>query len=128
MKIICVDDEKIALQSILLSLEEIPAVTEKIGFNTPAKCLEYLEDNTADVAFSDINMRKMDGLTLAKAVNAENIIEKDRTGICINKEQIDCDYFNFLDGDVKAVNSYTGEYMSNYYWGEFTIGFLDSKI
>ena len=264
MKVICVDDEKIALESILYTLNEIEEVTEKIGFRSPEKCLEYLEENSADAAFLDISMRKMNGLALAKlikekrpeiyiifltgyseyalqafklhasgyllkpastediqeelaniknehsnydtkkririqtfgnfevfadekpipfirskskevlaylvdrkgakaslseiagilwedgmydrsrqkqmqcfisdlvkslkAVHAEEILVKDRTGIMIMKDLVDCDYFRFLEGDAKAVNAYMGEYMSSYYWGEFTIGALDSKI
>lgn len=264
MKIICVDDEKIALESILFSLNKIPSVKETLGFNKPNLCLDYLKENTADVAFLDINMRQMNGLSLAKAikelrpeihiifltgyseyaldafklhasgyllkpaslgdiqaelehikdspseiqggnrvriqtfgnfeifvdhkpvsfsrskskeilaylvdrkgaraslseiasvlwedgiydrsrqkqmqnfiselmkslsaVNASDIIEKNRTGILIDASKVDCDYFSFLNGDIQAVNTYTGEYMTNYYWGEFTLGYLESKM
>ncbi|MCP1102047.1 two-component system LytT family response regulator [Aequitasia blattaphilus] len=262
MRVVCVDDEKIALKNILLSLEEIESVTEKEGFTNPLKCLEYLKEHKADVAFLDIHMREMNGLEMAKqvkdidsdisiifltgyseyaveafkqhvsgyllkpagvdeirkeleyvkkdqvtelkkgvvmqtfgnfevfydgkpihfsrskskeilaylvdrkgagvtmselasiiwedgmydrsrqkqmqtfvsemgkalkSVGAEDIIIKNRTGIAIDKGKIECDYYAFLEGDVKAVNGYSGEYMSNYYWGEFTVGYLDSQ-
>ena len=38
-----------------------------------------------------------------------------------------CDLYRFLEGDIDAVNSYCGEYMSEYSWGSYTEGFLSSK-
>ena len=34
------------------------------------------------------------------------------------------DLYEFIDGNVAAVNAYRGEYMSNYSWAEFTNGHL----
>ena len=48
--------------------------------------------------------------------------------LAIDPERIDCDYYNFLAGDVRAINSYTGEYMSNYSWAEFTTAYLDDML
>ncbi len=39
----------------------------------------------------------------------------------------DCDLYRFLDGDINAVNSYCGEYMSEYSWGSYIEGFLSVK-
>lgn len=39
----------------------------------------------------------------------------------------ECDYYDYLKGDVKAINSYHGEYMSNYSWAEFTAGMLSNR-
>jgi hypothetical protein len=38
----------------------------------------------------------------------------------VNKLQ--CDAYDFEKGDAVAVNSFKGEYMSNYSWAEFTTG------
>lgn len=59
-----------------------------------------------------------------KAINAENILIKKWNYLAIDPEQVECDYFNFLNGDIDAVNSYMGEYMSNYSWTEFTTASL----
>lgn len=40
---------------------------------------------------------------------------KNRT-LRIRPELIDCDLYRFLEGDMDAVNSYFGEYMSQYTW------------
>ena len=45
----------------------------------------------------------------------------------INPEIINCDYYNFLDGDTVAVKSFAGEFMSQYSWAEEVVGFLEQK-
>jgi hypothetical protein len=45
----------------------------------------------------------------------------------IDTSLIDCDYFNFLEGDNAAVNSFMGEYMIQYSWAEMTMGELIMK-
>jgi len=49
-----------------------------------------------------------------------NIIRRSYNNIAIDTSMIDCDYYRFLDGDVKAINSYCGEFMINYSWAEFS--------
>ena len=46
----------------------------------------------------------------------------------IDKSQVDCDFYKFMDGDVRAINSYTGQYLSEYSWAEFTTGYLDRQV
>ena len=68
--------------------------------------------------------------TMMKALNSDgvgDVINKRYNHLSVDTSKIDCDYYKFLDGDKDAINSYTGEYMMNYSWGEFTIGYLDSK-
>ncbi len=56
------------------------------------------------------------------AVSGEEIILKKRNAVSIDTAKIDCDYYAFLAGDAQAVRTYRGEYMSQYWWAEFTIG------
>lgn len=42
----------------------------------------------------------------------------------INTDHVDCDYYKFLNGDQEAIDSFYGEYMSDYAWSEGTTGFL----
>ncbi|MBQ9228703.1 MAG: response regulator [Eubacterium sp.] len=65
MKIICVDDEKLILQLVMLMCEQLPQVSEVVGFSSALEALEYLKDNSADIALLDIEMPKMNGITLA---------------------------------------------------------------
>lgn len=45
----------------------------------------------------------------------------------LNKDLIDCDYFDYLDGKLSLNKSYHGEYMSQYSWSEITHAELDRK-
>lgn len=65
--------------------------------------------------------------TLGEA-GARDVIIKNFNSLAVDTAKINCDYYRFLQWDVEAVNSYTGEYMANYSWAEFTVGYLDSKI
>ena len=62
--------------------------------------------------------------TALSDVGAEDIFEMKRGTMRIVPEKIDCDMYRFLAGDVGAVNSYRGEYMSAYSWASFTEAFL----
>lgn len=57
--------------------------------------------------------------TLAE-LGCDNILEKQRGGIGIRTELIDCDFYNWKRGITDGLNTYRGEYMSQYSWGEFT--------
>ena len=61
-------------------------------------------------------------------VGINDLILKNRQGILVNTRIVDCDYYRFLEGDVRAINSFTGQYMSAYSWAEFTVGYLENQI
>lgn len=61
------------------------------------------------------------------AVGAENIIIKTHNHMAIDCTAADCDYFDFLRHVPYAVNSYHGEYMSQYSWAELTTASLSAK-
>ena len=50
----------------------------------------------------------------------DNAIIAQRGKMGINLEIVSCDYYDFLDGNAAAINSYQGEFMAQYSWGEFT--------
>ena len=57
--------------------------------------------------------------------NVANVIHKTYNAIALNHETVDCDYYRFLKMDVPSINTYTGEFMSQYSWAEFVAGYLD---
>lgn len=61
--------------------------------------------------------------TLEKA-GIQDIIIKSRRELAIDLEKVDCDYYAALNGDLAQINAFTGEYMTNYSWAEFTLGVL----
>ena len=62
------------------------------------------------------------------AADVKDLILKNRQGILLNTKVVDCDYYRFLEGDVKAINAFTGQYMSAYSWAEFTVGYLENQL
>lgn len=68
-------------------------------------------------------------LTLSlKSASAENLLIKKRNSLSVNVDIIQCDYYDFLNGDMRAVNSFSGEYMTNYGWAEFRLGTLQKIV
>lgn len=55
----------------------------------------------------------------------ENVVIRQRGKIAIDIHGIECDYFDWLDSKVSAINAYRGEYMSQYPWAEMTLGQLE---
>jgi two-component SAPR family response regulator len=66
MKVIAVDDEQILLDDFTEMLQSMPEVSSVKGFTNCEKALKYIGENDVDVAFLDVRMRGMDGMTLAK--------------------------------------------------------------
>ncbi|MGN0375337.1 MAG: response regulator [Butyrivibrio sp.] len=66
MRIIAVDDEKIALEGLVDSIKDVVKDCEVMGFRECTEALEYVRQNGCDIAFLDIRMRDMSGITLAK--------------------------------------------------------------
>lgn len=63
-----------------------------------------------------------------KACRAEKVLICKRNFFAIDVEQVECDYYKFLKGDVAAINSYRGEYMKQYSWAEMTTGALRRQV
>lgn len=66
MKIIAVDDERLALENILNLLKKTQPSAEISGFIRSSEAFAFLEKHKCDIAFLDIEMSGMNGLTLAK--------------------------------------------------------------
>lgn len=69
MKVICVDDEKFVLADILETMQEIPEIQEATGFRDVYEALKFLETNSIQIAFLDIDMPEMTGLELCKKIH-----------------------------------------------------------
>ena len=72
MNIIATDDEDLALKSLIRAINEAHPNLTPIGFTNAKDCLSYAEQNPCDVAFLDIEMRDMNGITLAKKLKKIN--------------------------------------------------------
>lgn len=63
--------------------------------------------------------------TLAEYGCEEIVIRKGRD-LAVDVDLFACDLYDFLRMDVATINSYRGEYMTQYYWAEMTLGSLNS--
>lgn len=72
MKILALDDEKIALQGLISSIEKAAPDAEVHGFRLANEAIEFMESNPCDVAFLDIEMKGMTGVQLAERLKSIN--------------------------------------------------------
>lgn len=66
MQIIAVDDERLALETLVDSITQVAPEANVQGFRKPAEAVLFVQKNRCDVAFLDIKMRGMTGLELAR--------------------------------------------------------------
>lgn len=57
-----------------------------------------------------------------KKAGIENILIKSKNGYSIDVKAVYCDSYEYLNGNPQAINSFFGEYMSQYSWAEESIG------
>lgn len=62
--------------------------------------------------------------TTLEEAGIANIVSHEKNERWLNTAEVDCDYYAYLDGDKKAVDSFAGEYMTNYSWAEETLAKL----
>ncbi|WP_294373056.1 response regulator [uncultured Clostridium sp.] len=66
MNVIAVDDERLLLDDFVIQLDNMEEIKKVKGFTNGLEALDYAKENMIDVAFLDINMREIDGITLGK--------------------------------------------------------------
>ena len=65
---IAVDDEVLMLGALASAIEASPDIGALEKFSACEDALQYVKENPVDIAFLDINMRGMGGLTLAEKI------------------------------------------------------------
>ena len=65
---IAVDDEILMLGALEEAIKVSPDIREVTSFSDCEKALDFVRNNSVDIAFLDINMRGMGGLELAKTL------------------------------------------------------------
>ena len=107
----------------------------KFRYDKTKELLAYLVDRTGAlctngeimaVLWSDethseyLRSLKKDLIDTFMLAGCGDVISKQWGKIGIVREMVDCDYYDWLDSKISAVNLYRGEYMTQYSWGEFT--------
>ena len=67
---------------------------------------------------------RADMMEVLKKNGLGDVVVRQRGRLGIIPDMMDCDYFDMLAGDLKAIAKYNGEYMSQYSWAEYTNGIL----
>ena len=68
MKAICVDDEPLAVEYTLGQCARLSEIDDVHGFTDGQKALDWLRHHPVDLALLDINMPRLDGITLAARI------------------------------------------------------------
>lgn len=102
-------------QGTAVSNGEIAVVLWEHADNTPS-----VQSNTRN-AISHL-------LTTLREAGITDIVRKSRNSIAINVEKASCDFYDYLYGRPGSINTYTGEYMGEYSWAEFTAATLMAKL
>ena len=84
---IAVDDERLMLGALVSAIKTSPDISEVFPFSGSEEALSFVQDNRVDIAFLDINMRGMGGLSLA-----EKII-----GVCPDCKIVFCTFYEEYD-------------------------------
>ena len=82
---IAVDDEPLMLRTLVKAVKASPDIESVAEFTACADALEWVRTNPVDVAFLDIEMRGMGGLTLAEKIM--ELRPKCRIVFCTGYEQ-----------------------------------------
>lgn len=72
MHVIYVDDEKPAIDNFRLTTEKFSEIRSLETFQSGAAALEYVREHTVDVAFLDMEMPGLHGLSLAQEIKAHD--------------------------------------------------------
>ena len=74
------------------------------------------EDDSHDSYFRDLRKDLINTLTVNGCADA---IEISRGKMALITENVDCDYYQWLNGTAGGINAYHGEFMHQYSWAEF---------
>lgn len=82
------------------------------------------EKNYSRSIQSHLHVLYTDMMRTLRTIGAEKIMIHRRGQYAIDTRNLNCDYYRYLQGNITSINSYHGEYMSDYSWAEFTAGSL----
>lgn len=78
--------------------------------------------------YSYLKKLRTDLISTISALGFDEIIIRQRGHMAILTEEIDCDYYIWLDGRASSANAYCGEYMSQFAWAEMTLSSINFSL
>ncbi len=76
---------------------------------------------------SQVQTLTSDMMRTLRALDLAHVVRKSYNSLAVDTSSFACDYYDFLQGDAKAIHAFTGEYMSNYSWTEYMAGALNKR-
>ena len=116
MKILCLDDEPLALKMVETCVKQAKpdAEVERELFAV------IFEDEPYDKKLQNLLQTYIFAMMKSlKAIGAEEAVVRSYNALAVNVDVLDCDYYRFQELDAGAVNAYETEYMSQYSWADF---------
>ena len=62
--------------------------------------------------------------TTFRSIGMEPLLIRSSGWIAVDRAMLDCDLYRLLDGDLRELNRFNGQYMQQYSWAELTAGRL----
>lgn len=72
MRVMCADDELLLLEELEMTVEEVLPDAEIEIFNKATDAMEFAKKTSIDIAFLDINMGAIDGVSIARELQMVN--------------------------------------------------------
>lgn len=96
--------------------------------NTAELCAVLWEDRPDSTELRKYLRKLLSDLTHSlSAVGAGEVFLKRRNSFAVAADRVDCDYYRMLRRDIEAINTYSGEYMTQYSWAEMTLGSIERE-
>jgi len=94
--------------------------------NTAELCAVLWEDKPDTAELHDYLRKLISDLRhTLNAAGAGEVFVKSRNSFAVVPGTFDCDYYRMLHSEIAAINTYTGEYMTQYSWADMTLGTLE---
>ncbi len=89
---------------------------------TNGEMLAVLWEDKPDTASLHSHLRNLifDLSHTLEDAGARGLLVRGRSTLALDTTKVDCDYYNFLQGDEAAISAYHGEYMTQFSWAEIT--------
>lgn len=84
-------------------------------------------DNIASVQ-TQLRKAKQGLLSSLKKAGCPEILISGHNDMAVDTTKMSCDYWQLLENDVRVLNSFCGEYMSEYSWAEMTLAGIERQV
>ncbi len=110
--------------SLSKSKEMLAYLVDREGASVTRKELaaNIFEDKEYDLKLQNYITKIYNALVASlKEAGVEDLVLKEFNSYSVDLTKFKCDAYEYLKGSPSALNSFHGEYMKNYSWGEFSI-------